>query len=484
MKRIILKKGLSLISIMLIVVIFVILLTALVIYNINTPQMKFNIAMGSLIREINNIESNTEIRKIISSANKNAFEINSQISMQFNPVNTEVEELNNIKDILNNSKLNINMVIDQKNDYAHSNLVYNYNNEKAMDVSVYSNYGKNYLYLKDIFEKYIVIDNIEGNSDYTSTNIFLKQDYSYIQKVISKSFARFYKKKYVISENEVLNDYNKQINTTKTSLLIGQMVNDGLLEYILRDIMKDSKCVNILINMINNPDYATKDEINTYLIEMIDNVRKNTKIDEKISVYTSGAFNKILKYELYFSETDKIEYSKVKSDEYDSNISYEQSNNKIIEIKMKNTKKDNYNIDVVFGISGSKLNINGIISDKNTDIKYTYYLPQDSALVYDSGKIEGTYKHNYEVLEKDKRYKDNLEFGISNKYIGSFTLNISSELGLLGKSTETPSFSYIVNASELDEYDTDKIIDNIYKKYPNLVSLLNTFYSLTGTKII
>ncbi len=286
--------------------------------------------------------------------NINKQTVTGQAKIYFNPLLGNSDDSSNILiNNLNNTLINYEYIMDQnlKKIFLNSSILLN--TQEILNVNFYQENDLTYMFLKNIFDKYIMIENkdIFNYLEESKNNV---DDISYIYNKIIKSLT-----------NNITNDDINVNNTTidkkevkKISLVLDEKRFRELSNEIVKDLNKDKKVIEILGEEI------------TKLENNLTTNNNSNKIDYSIYLLKDN----IIRYELgYKNESDDI------------TIIFNDSNEKSISLKSKGkevlkgiiTNKNNIiNIDITSNnknignltIANNKVNLNLQIDDGYNNI--------------------------------------------------------------------------------------------------------------------
>lgn len=289
--------------------------------------------------------------------------------------NSTDNDANEIFAMLNKIDLEGTYGVDLDNKIISLDLKSNYDKEKLLNLNLYAENGIGYVYLEDIYDKYIKTD-IENYDDlFKKTN---KEDYKVILKSMNKAITNSLKNDYFETSKETVD--GKKL--TKTKLNLSTENQETLKNDILKSLLEDSEFLKSTATITEK----TEDEIKENIQNKID-----TKVEGSgatLTLYTEG--NKFVKLELK-QENDTIEITKESNDVYNYSIT---SNNETYSGTIKVTKQ-NENTTVSFSVKDStnmsyevtvttSTQYNKEISKKSIDksIDYKDLTDEDTSKIY------------------------------------------------------------------------------------------------------
>ena len=196
-----------------------------------------------------------------------------------------------VNSILKEIKLKTTTEMDLSKKIFNSNVVVSYSDEDIINASAFFQDEKIYFYLKDLYSKFIEIDEDtleEMGADLESSFDFEKFNAEEFTESVQKIIVNKLKEKDISQEKVELNGSNVQ----KTSL---KLTTTDMME-VARDVLKE------LNKTQKNEDIAD-------LIEDIEDELKeeqDTSIYAKVDIYTKGANNDVVKMAISFIEEDEM----------------------------------------------------------------------------------------------------------------------------------------------------------------------------------
>lgn len=256
-------------------ILILILLIALLAYGLYLLYQKKFIDNKSIINEI--IEEKQEnTNKIIENQKKNtAYKYNGTINLDLELKDQDKE----LTDIFKDINLNLEGEVDLKNNINNTLITTKYEDSDLIKLNMFEQDNKLYLYLHDYYDKYIEIANINNNTstfNYNDIKVFSDTFYKIINKIIQNNEW--------IESNETITIKDKQIDTTKNSLILkDKQINNTLID-IYKDLKNNQEFINAtkkyipdiietiddnINNLSNNPYTDDEMTINLYLTKNI-----------------------------------------------------------------------------------------------------------------------------------------------------------------------------------------------------------------------
>lgn len=300
-------------------------------------------------------------------------------------INTTDETMKELTKVLNGITLDYNYAVDFTNKLVSFDLNSNYNNEKLIDLKMYTENQKGYFLLKNVFEKYISVD-IEEYDE-----IFKVKEEQENVKVIINSIEKAYKKSLTKEdykkEKTQITINNKEEKVTKNSLVIDKNNIKRILEDFLTTLKNDSEFVKAVENLIQDEEIDVKTELENLITEL-----KEEPVEEAgnitVSIYTKGLLKEVVKYEIELIEEDikgTVEITKAEEGKYTYKITSEGqevvTGTMNITVKEK-AKKIESDIELT-------MNVNNMFDLKiNTSVKETYGVKVEKENVTNSISID------------------------------------------------------------------------------------------------
>lgn len=430
------------------------------------------------------IYSNTAKAKLKSSINKFALNAQNIIEkVQFPDKLTEVttdvyfkSNLNlndtssdisfkNINQILNTTNLKFDAISDINSDYSNLNFTYNLDNDSSLSASTYVSDNKLYLHLNSIYDRYIVLSDIKDTSILNNLcNAKLKDDYKYLGIKVLKDFEKNITDKYIKVEKTELKVGSDNVKAKKITLLLGQMVKDGVIDNIANDLKNDNESLVALVHILNNPKYATNNDAKTYLDNLVSSIKAKTNQNLTFSIYTKRVIKTKLAYELATSDQDKLLILvQKKNPDFDYKLTLTRANQQAIDISAKQTDDDMYKI------KGSlkdllDFDISGKITNTDLDLDYS--------LDYNQNNITGKLKNSIYLSSENNSGNGNSNLTINSDKIGSLEINLSTVISS-SENIEKPDFSNSIDFNDLTINDIQRIQTNL--EYNSVIDKLSDY---------
>ena len=241
---------------------------------------------------------------------------------------------------LNNSSFNYEYRLDtaEKKMYLNGSLLLN--TTEIMGINFYQAEDISYIFLRNIFDKYIMIEDNDIFS-YLDNNNLTTDDINYIYDKITESLGNNITKEDIIVSNEN--------GTKKISLKLNQERLNEISKAIVEDLKNDERTKEIMGNALNNLDSASSNKTDT-----------TTNSESYLS------------YSIYLKKNDIVTYEFAVDDRTDNySIIFNTGNEKSIAIKENGNETlkgviTNNNTNTTVELSSNNTNIGSItISDNN-----------------------------------------------------------------------------------------------------------------------
>lgn len=296
--------------------------------------------------------------------------------------------------ILNNLDLNITYDIDTKENITDVNIKTNYYSDELVDANIYIEDGNIYLYLNELYSKYIKYNYKKDNSN---SNKISNEDYKIIVSSIRTALNESLKEEYFTKSWTKVN--GKSVN--KVELLL----DDKNIKIINENIINNLKNNNKFISSFRRITNKEETEVKKSLDNEVEKINNNKYLDTKISLYTS-----ITKF-VMLEVSNKNVQATINSN--DNGFVY-----KVADKENNNTYNGTFKIDI-----------------KDDNITYSNITKDDSSLEMN---FSGTIKHNTKIEKKnvsnnilleditDREYKEILSKIFNNKAFKRISEDISN----------------------------------------------------------
>lgn len=464
----------------LIVVIIALVIFAGLIVLVNNPKFKIKAAVKYMF---NQADSSLESAK--KSAITNAYEnnkiniaskITAQISLSDDILNLLGYNGKNIQDLINNSTIETNINADMINKYVDMAMDYSYGNEK-LSLNTYIDNNQTYVYLKDLYSKYIKIGQNDVNMNQifteTTTNISI-DEISYLMDILKKSIVSSLEYgKYNTTKADIDIDGEK-VSVNKTTLTIDTEFDNKINLALIDNVLYDDKAKGILIKLVDRNKYpdiaALEADIRSKLLK-IQSTTYDNKVLGEYSLYTTGLLNDVVRNEFksFDNENVVIQYTTYKASKFDTQICLYNNNELVGEANIKEASGDNYDITLTFG-SDMSMDIRGVIKEKLIDVNYTLRISgMDDFRGYFKSEIK---KSNKNEVSGTSTF--NLD---TPESYGTINLTMDSTIKKIDNITK-PDFSNSVDMDKMTTQDVNNIITGAKIKY---LGFLRALDNILGT---
>ncbi len=341
---------------------------------------------------------------------------------------------------INNTNFKYNYQKDLTNNNILFGLLGNLNGNDLFNVKFLNVENKQYVFLKDIFEKYIELGNVEAVSNVdVNTNI---GDIKYLWEIVTKSLNKNIKESYIKSERIKINLNQKEVNTKKTTLNLTKQNQKELFKNLILDLKNDEQAVKILSKY--NSEFANKD-INE-IIEKLE-IEKNFAF----SIYYKDITNKIVMMELVDEvDNNKIVYTKGNEDTVEII-----TNNEVIYRATFKIEEEKFIINAKTK-EDSIITING--KQNKDDYTYTWNL------ISGDYTVTGNYILKQVTVTNNQEYNTNRDFNVKVAQKGKeiLSLNVIDNAKITNDVQINDKFDGAVKISDLTEEETSQIIMGLF----------------------
>ena len=348
-----------------------------------------------------------------------------------------------------------------------------------MNLLLTANKNNGYIFLKDVYEKYIEIDGL--NEAINAENNLDIEDYDYFYNFCYNSFFKHLNKKDYISEKGTLKIDGSNLNIRKTTIKLSEKDIYEIINVILDDIANDTKA-NVFVKKITGED-ASKLEKMKY------DEKNETPSNYEYIVYSKGLlgdivgidFNVTSKYKSYNYNWDNLKDNDYKSNNYKINekttkyqyrneekpvLSIYEDDEFISKLEIQKNKKDT----IVFNLYDENNKESGKITIKNTKSKFSINYIESSDVQ------EAEYDLIFNIKE-NKAYEDytiNFEgkFEVKDVYYDTDPTNfkINAVFNIKnGLTTPIKDVKESVRLDNLTDYEKEKISNNLLEKFYKLL---------------
>ena len=348
-----------------------------------------------------------------------------------------------------------------------------------MNLLLTANKNNGYIFLKDVYEKYIEIDGL--NEAINAENNLDMEDYDYFYNFCYNSFFKHLNKKDYISEKGTLKIDGSNLNIRKTTIKLSEKDIYEIINVILDDIANDTKA-NVFVKKITGED-ASKLEKMKY------DEKNETPSNYEYIVYSKGLlgdivgidFNVTSKYKSYNYNWDNLKDNDYKSNNYKINekitkyqyrneekpvLSIYEDDEFISKLEIQKNKKDT----IVFNLFDENNKESGKITIKNTKSKFSINYIESS----DVQEAEYDLIFNIKENKANEDYTINFEgkFEVKDVYYDTDPTNfkINAVFNIKnGLTTPIKDVKESVKLDNLTEDEKEKISNNLLEKFYKLL---------------
>lgn len=274
-------------------------------------------------------------------------------SLKVNGTSTD-NDTNEMLNILSKIDIEGNYGVDLESKLVSLELKTNYDKEKLLNMNIYTQNGSGYIYLEDLYDKYIKTD-IENYDDLF--NNIDKAHYKTILKSLNNAITDSLKDDYFKTSKETLD--GKKV--TKTKLLINNENYNTIKQDIINALLNDSDFMKSIAVISEK----TEDEIKENMQNNIDTDAEYTN-NVTLSLYTEK--QNFVKLEVEVENDGKMELSKTNDNTYNYSLNTEETN-------VSGTIKlviDNNNTEVSISVTDNEnLSYEVKLTNTNYDTKVT-----------------------------------------------------------------------------------------------------------------
>ena len=212
-----------------------------------------------------------------------------------------------------------------------------------IDANLQYQNGKAYVFLNEVFDKYLVIDGMEELDEYFD-DVKITEDHKTVITCIKKAVIKSLKSDYFESSKTKIEINGKQKDVTKNSL---KLTRDNMVKInksILEELKNDNQFLDSDSKITNNEKEILKKQIE----DKINDITEDNFDEDNgtINLYTEGLFNNnIVKYEIVIeSDTENQSVSLIKNDNNNYVLSILDTNNEETIINVKVSKGNDYSV--------------------------------------------------------------------------------------------------------------------------------------------
>lgn len=262
------------------------------------------------------------------------------------------QSMQSVFDMFNGIVINYDYAVDYKNKLMNFDFKSTYNNEKLLDFNLYGENSKGYIFLKDVYDKYLSTP-IEGYEEIfnTTKNIDeVKTILSSVEKALNNALTN---DDFVKGEETIKID-GKDVKVNKDSLVLTNSNVNRITKSILKTLKDDADFISAVNKLSADESVDTKAAIEDALANMGD-VDSEDKSVITFSIYTKGLLKEFVGFNFDVKDEEVMSISIVKSNENTYDIVAKQDNKELFtgSIKLdvtKNSDSESLNGEVLINI--------------------------------------------------------------------------------------------------------------------------------------
>lgn len=248
---------------------------------------------------------NRAVDKVLSqkAIDYNTLIANFEMGASIDSDNAQIKEVNNI---LKDCKLNFKTQFDKENQKEIVDLGFNYQNQDAISAKVYYNNGEEYVFLNDIFDKYIKLNITEEQKEQIKEifkTVSEQKDLEKMQKILKKELKNVIKEQgEFVKESEVLEINGKDKKVTKNTLTMNQKQFLKAIQTVTSELSKNEEFLKCFKG--SPKEMLTK--ISDKAKEVLDDEDYNTKSKIEIAIYTKGLLKEFAGINISVTNADEL----------------------------------------------------------------------------------------------------------------------------------------------------------------------------------
>ncbi|MGI6324538.1 MAG: hypothetical protein ACOXZS_01085 [Bacilli bacterium] len=439
------------------IILIIVLVFGTYMFLMNKPKNIFASAINRTYKEfkvgLNSIYDN----KIAQLAKENVVISDIKLTLS-SEANTENESLQAIFDIIDNLAFNMTYSRDIPNKKMALDVNAKLEDENLIDFHLYNENNNSYLYIEEVYDKYLELKGLDLSSIYEESNT---EDIEYLVDKIKELLIDSLKDEYFEKGKVTIDINGEKVETTKSTFILTYTRIKDITLYIIENLRKDDKTIDALVNFNEqiSDDIVTKGDIEKSLDDLIKEIKEDEYDDSitneiHISVYVKGLFNEAVKYELTSINEDDTTVMSIEYLMYQNNDGYD-----VNQFIMENDEIETINL----------------VIEKISDTKNKYRLTLND----DTGELIGIINWEVETetreVEVDKEYETKKKVTIAlidpdnNESTFGFNIDVNTKIG--GK-VEKISNIEMVDINELSEEEQAEITENLYMLMLKLIGQL------------
>lgn len=369
--------------------------------------------------------------------------ISGSSSLSYKITSTDAS-MQSVFDMINGIAFDYKYAVDYKNKLMNVDFNSTYNNEKLIDLSVYGENGKGYVFLKDVYNKYLSTD-IEGYEDIfetTKNQEEVKVILTSVEKALSKSLTNddFVKEEVTIKVN------GKDEKVTSNALVLTNENFNRICKSMLTTLKDDADFISAVNKISQDENVDTKDALED-AIANIGEVDTTDKSTVKLSIYTKGILKEFVGINFEVNDENTIAVSMIKTNDDTYSIVGKQDNKEVVTGTLKvNATDSTSDVEIVVNVPDV---VNVQVNVKST-VNYNSTF----------NKVDVTNSVDANTLT-DVEANTIMTNLMTNPGLSKLITNIQTLMGTMNPSTDEYNASYDYSA----DYSSDYTIDNTYYNY-------------------
>lgn len=272
------KSGIIIGSVVAIIAIVAVLVPTL----LKSPKTVF---IGAIDKAYNGINKLLDVNKYDSAK--------SSVKMSFD-LKSEDSEAQQYFDIFNKLSIDCTTGIDSKNKVINMAFNTNYDGSTLANLKVYGENAKIYLFLENIYDKYIMTD-VEGYDELFADNSESVKDIKQIFNSTEKAITGALKKQNYSKSNATVKVDGKDVKVTKNDLKLDDKTIKSISIDVLTTLKNDKDFIKALNNNLSKDEQIKESDFD----DAIASVKEGEFSDEiTLSIYTTGLLSKFVQFDL------------------------------------------------------------------------------------------------------------------------------------------------------------------------------------------
>lgn len=289
-----------------------------------------------------------------SNLKEDADTVTSNFSLKLNLDGTEDSKA--IMNIINNISLEGKVSIDYLNKLILVTLNSTYDNDKLINADIQYQKGNAYVLLNDIFDKYIVIGDMDELDNYFE-KMQINKDHKIVIAEVKKALIKSLKSEYFESEKTELEINNVKENVVKNNLKITKDNVAQIKKDFLTNLKNDDKFLESYAKLNDSDKDSVKESIQTSI-----DYATETDIEDdtlELNLYTKGFTNELVKVELLVKNGDEsTEISIIKNDDKNYKLKVVSADKEEVNININVEKeKDNTTLKISTAVEGQQMSL-------------------------------------------------------------------------------------------------------------------------------